>query len=931
MSELIDKGYDPSRVEEKWYEFWRENGFFHADENDKDKPPFTISIPLPNVTGTLHIGHALMTSIQDMIIRWKRMSGYNTLWMPGTDHAGIATQMVVERNLIANEGITRHDLGREAFLERVWQWKEEKGNHILKQLEVLGASLDWDRTRFTMDEICSRAVREVFVSLYEEGLIYRADRLINWCPRCRTALSDLEVEHADVAGELWSFAYPFSDGSGEIIVATTRPETMLGDTAVAVHPEDERYKDRIGQTVRHPLLDYEFPIVGDAELVDPEFGTGAVKVTPAHDPNDFETGLRHNLEFINILNEDGTLNEKAGPFAGMERFEARKAVKAAIEEKGLARGRQDYAMSIGGCQRCNTVVEPFISKQWFVKIEPLAKPAIEAVEKGETVFVPQNWEKTYYEWMRNIRDWCISRQLWWGHRIPAWYCEDCGHITVSREDVTTCESCGSAKLHQDEDVLDTWFSSALWPFSTLGWPEKTPQLETFYPNSMMETGFDIIFFWVARMIMMGIHFMGKVPFDTVYLHAMVRDHEGRKMSKSLGNIIDPLDVIYGIGAEDLLQKRQKDAEALGILPKQVKQIVKDTKKLFPQGIPASGADALRFTLLSMVGAGRDIKLDIKRVEGYRFFANKIWNASRFAMMNLEGYDPESTPSTEFYSLADRWILSRLRRAVLSVNENLENYHYDQAAMAVYHFFWDEFCDWYIELAKTSLYKPEKPEQRSSTQQVLARILETALRLLHPFMPFVTEEIWQKLPKKADSPASIMIAAFPSGEELADVADFEADEQAMNEIQEIIGAARNIRGECGIEPGKRIPMVLQSSDARLRELVDAQRASILELARIEELTITEQFEKTGPAAKGVVPKADLFVPLAGLIDLEEELKRVTGQLTKAEKELASLVQRLGNPQFVEKAPAEVVQKGRDREVELRNICEKLTAHIKELES
>ncbi len=931
MSDILNKGYDPAEIEAKWYPIWEKNGYFHADETDTQRPPFCIVYPPTNVTGTLHMGHALTVAIQDMIIRWRRMRGDNVLWLPGTDHAGIATQMVVERNLKVTEGKSRHDLGREAFLERVWQWKHEKGGRISEQLRVLGASLDWERERFTMDEGCSHAVRETFVRLYEEGLIYRADRLINWCPRCMTALSDLEVEHKEgVPGELWRFAYPLADGSGEIVVATTRPETMLGDTAIAVHPDDPRYQAFIGKNVKHPLLGYEFAIIADAELVDPEFGTGAVKVTPAHDPNDFETGQRHKLKIINILNSDGTLNEQAGEFAGMDRFEARKAVKEAIEKSGFARGRNDYAMSIGGCQRCGTVVEPYISKQWFVKAGPLAAAASQAVRDRETVFVPETWEKTFFNWMDDIRDWCISRQLWWGHRIPAWYCSDCGHISVSRDDLTACAKCGSAAIVQDEDVLDTWFSSALWPFSTLGWPDETPDMQHFYPNAMMETGFDIIFFWVARMMMMGIHLLGKTPFATVYLHAMVRDHEGRKMSKSIGNVIDPLDVVYGIGKDDLLAKRRADAEALGIAPKQVERIVKDTRKLFAKGIPTSGADALRFTLLSMVGQGRDIKLDVHRVEGYRFFANKIWNASRFALMNLKDYDPQADIDPSAYGLAERWILSRLRRATLTANEGFETHHYDQSAMAVYHFFWDEFCDWYIELAKPTLYaKDDNPAARAATQRVLVRVLDTALRLLHPFMPFVTEEIWQALPKSEDHGPTIMLAPYPTADEFADAEAFAADEAPMAAIQAVIRAARNIRGECGIEPGRRIPVVIQAAEAERRDLLNRYAAEIRDLARIDTLDIVDHYDKQGPAAKGVVTGADLFVPLAGLIDIDEEIARVTGQLGKIEKELNGIDARLSKESFVSRAPAEVVQKERERAEDLRAKQAKLAEHIAEL--
>jgi len=931
MSEMLSKGYDPSEVEPRLYKEWLEKGYFIADAEHGDKPAFCIVIPPPNVTGSLHMGHALTMAIQDTVTRWKRMSGFEALWLPGTDHAGIATQMVVERDLRVNEGVSRHDIGREEFLKRVWKWKGEKGGRITEQLKVLGCSLDWSRERFTMDEGLSRAVREVFVRLYEEGLIYRDQKLINWCPSCRTALSDLEVEYEEnIAGEMWSFAYPLSDGSGEIVVATTRPETMLGDSAVAVHPDDPRYKHLIGTMLKHPLLGYEFPIVGDATLVDPAFGTGAVKVTPAHDPNDFECGKRHNLQFINILNEDGTLNAHCGPFAGLSVKDARSRVKAAIEEKGLFRGRKDHLMSIGHCQRCSTVVEPYISKQWFVEIKPLADEAIRAVEDGRIKFIPGHWVKTYYEWMYNIRDWCISRQLWWGHRIPAWYCEDCGEIMVRREAPEACSKCGSARLRQDEDVLDTWFSSALWPFSTLGWPDETPDLKRFYPTSLMETGFDIIFFWVARMIMMGLHFMKEVPFHEVFLHAMVRDHEGRKMSKSLGNVIDPLDVIYGIDLEKLLAKRHSDAMALGVNEREVKKIVDAMKKIYPDGIPASGADALRFTLVSMAGQGRDIKLDIRRVEGYRFFANKIWNASRFAMMNLEDFDPARKPDPSAYSRADRWILNRLYHTVDEVVSALEAYQFDRAAMSIYHFFWDEFCDWYIEMAKTSLYGDADPAARSAAQHTLVTALDTALKLLHPFMPFVTDEIWRKLPKLGAEPESIMLAAYPKASEFEFAAGWDGSNAEMQLLKDIVRMARNMRVDSGLEAGRRIPLVCQSAAPETCEHLRAFETYVVSLARLTSYQVTEHFVKSGPCASGVVADVQIFIPLADLIDVEEEKKRAGAKLEKLEKQLEGIGKKLSNESFVARAPADVVQKERESAAEIGQMIDKLKKHMAGLE-
>ena len=930
-ADALNKGYDPSNVERKWYETWMEKGYFHADETD-DKEPYTIVIPLPNVTGHLHMGHALMVSIQDLLIRWKRMEGYSALWMPGTDHAGIATQMVVERDLALNGGKTRQELGRETFLEKVWEWKEAKGGRIIDQLKELGASLDWDRTRFTMDEICSRAVTESFVRLYDEGLIYRGWRMVNLSPKLQTIVSDLEVEYEENSkGELWSFAYPVADGSGEIVVATTRPETMLGDTAVAVHPDDDRYKHLIGKTLKHPLMDYELPIVGDAILVDPEFGTGAVKVTPGHDPNDFETGKRHNLEVINLLNMDGTFNSNAGPYEGLDVMEARKKVKEDLEAKGLFRGTKEHMMNVGRCQRSGGVIEPYVSRQWFVKAKPLAEPAIKAVESGETKFVPKNWEKTYYEWMYNIHDWCISRQLWWGHRIPAWYCDDCDHVTVSRETPEVCGGCGGTHLHQDEDVLDTWFSSALWPFSTMSWPDETTSLNKYYPTDVMETGFDIIFFWVARMMMMGIHFMDKPPFHTVYLHAMVRDHEGHKMSKVKGNVIDPLDVIYGIGFDDLMAKRRQDAVSVGLTEGKIKGIEKSTRKEFKDGIPASGADALRFSLISMAGHGRDIKLDIKRVEGFRFFANKIWNASRFIMMNLDDFDASKPVDPDTLGLADKWVLYRLSQTVEGVKTALDGYYFDQAAMTIYHFFWNEFCDWYIELCKPTLYGKVGggAEHRHAAQHTLVTCLDTALKLLHPIMPFITEEIWQKLPKLKDEPESIMISRFPTVEDLAHARAFDEDAAKMERLMEVVKTVRNIRGESNLEPGLKIPVVAVCHDDSLAALIGEQEHFIKELARVEPLQIAKEYASKGPVASGVCNDAELFVPLGDLIDVEEEKNRIQRQIEKAAKDLEKVENKLGNENFISRAPEEVVQKERDRQEELRFILEKLKKNLAEL--
>ncbi len=886
----LAKGYEHREVEARWYPFWQERGYFHGDEHDRTRPPFSIVLPPPNVTGSLHLGHALTATLQDVLIRWKRMSGFNTLWLPGTDHAGIATQMIVEKELKRTEQVSRHDLGREAFLARVWQWKERYGSRIGEQHQALGASLDWQRERFTMDDGLSRAVREVFVRLHEEGLIYREKKLINWCPDCRTALSDLEVEHEEAhAGELWSFAYPLADGTGEIVVATTRPETMLGDTAVAVHPDDERYRALIGKEVRHPLLGREIPIVADAILVDPKFGTGAVKVTPAHDFNDFDVGKRHGLEQVTVIGPDGRMTDAAGPLAGLDRFEARKQVKVLIAERGLDRGSKPHLLPLGRCQRSATVLEPLLSDQWYVRIEPLARPAIEAVEQGRTRFIPEQWTNTYMAWMRNIHDWCISRQLWWGHQIPAWYCPD-GHVTVARETPSACATCGGRELRQDEDVLDTWFSSGLWPFSTMGWPDDTATLRTFYPTSVMETGHDIIFFWVARMMMMGLHFMGEVPFRTVYLHPMVRDEKGQKMSKTKGNVIDPL-----------------------VITEQY------------------GADALRFTLAALTAQGRDIKLAKERIEGYRAFANKLWNASRFALMNLAGYQDrgEDPARAAALSPADRWILARMQRAVNDTVEALEAFRFNDAANAVYQFVWHELCDWYIELAKEALYGDDAAAKRA-VQGVLVHCLETSYRLLHPFMPFITEELWHVLrgEVRADAWAdSVLAAAFPRRGEV----DEEA-ERSFGPVLGIIEAIRNIRGEMGIpfkvKLGERAGVEIAVTDRATHALlVGGEIARVHRVAGVERSTLSlgPSTPPVPQSAVGVGPGFEVRVPLAGVIDLAAETARVDKELARVDQDLAGIERKLQNPSFVQKAPAEVVEKDRARAEELREKRGKLDAH------
>ncbi len=879
----LAKGYEHRDVEARWYRFWTERGCFHGDENDGSRPHFSIVLPPPNVTGSLHLGHALTATLQDVLIRWKKMSGFNTLWLPGTDHAGIATQMIVEKELKKTEKKSRHDLGREEFLKRVWAWKEKYGSRIGEQHKALGASLDWERERFTMDEGLSRAVREVFVRLHEEGLIYREKKLINWCPDCHTALSDLEVEHEEAhQGELWSFAYPLADGSGEIVVATTRPETMLGDTAVAVHPDDERYRAMVGKKVRHPLTQREFPIIADAILVDPAFGTGAVKVTPAHDFNDFETGKRHGLPMITVIGPDGRMTLEAGPVATLDRFEARKRVKELVAEQGLDRGTKPHLLPLGRCQRSATVLEPLLSDQWYVKIEPLAKPAIEAVEQGRTRFIPEQWTNTYMAWMNNIHDWCISRQLWWGHQIPAWYCED-GHVTVARETPAACGTCGKTALRQDEDVLDTWFSSALWPFSTMGWPDQTATLKTFYPTSVMETGHDIIFFWVARMMMMGIHFMGEVPFRTVYLHPMVRDEKGQKMSKTKGNVIDPL-----------------------VITEQY------------------GADALRFTLAALTAQGRDIKLAKERIDGYRAFANKLWNASRFALMNLEGFrDDGSDVATLAATPADRWILARLQRAVNETVAALEAFKFNEAAGTIYQFVWGELCDWYIELAKEALSGEDAGRKRGA-QAVLVHSLATSLKLLHPIMPYITEELWAVFRERVGSaawPDSVLAAAYPKVGAID-----EGAERGFAPVIGVVDAIRNVRGEMNVPPKAEPRVIVAVADADAQRVVRGEAARIARLAHASIEVVDGAVTPAAPqSAVAVGPGFEVRVHLAGVVDFAAEASRISKEIAKVDADLTLMEKKLSNPSFVERAPAEVVEKDRARVEELREKKLKLEEH------
>ena len=867
MSERnIPTVYDPASVEAKWYQYWEENKLFHA-EVEPDKDPFSIVIPPPNVTGQLHMGHALDNTLQDILIRHKRMQGYNTLWMPGTDHAGIATQIKVEE-MLQKEGLSRHDLGRDKFIERVWEWKHQYGECISNQLKSLGASCDWERECFTMDEGCSKAVREVFVSLYEKGHIYQGHRITNWCPRCNTALSDIEVEHEEKLGNLYHVRYPVAGRDGEYItIATTRPETILGDTGVAVHPDDARYRDYVGRELLLPLVNRLIPIVAD-EYVDPSFGTGAVKITPAHDPNDFDMGLRHQLSQIIVINPDGTMVADTGKYAGMDRYECRKELVKDLEEAGYLVQIAEHTHAVGHCQRCVTVVEPLVSKQWFVKMEPLVKPAIEVVASGDIKFVPERFTKIYSNWLENIRDWCISRQLWWGHRIPAWYCQ-CGETIVSRDDIEVCPKCGS-KVEQDNDVLDTWFSSALWPFSTMGWPEKTAELKQFYPTSVLVTGYDIIFFWVARMITMGLEFQKDIPFHHVFIHGLVRDPQGRKMSKSLGNGIDPLEVIEKYGA-----------------------------------------DPLRFALITGNTPGNDMRFYWERVESSRNFANKIWNASRFVLMNLEDFDPAQQPDTMSFTLADRWILSRYTQTVQEVSRNLDSFELGEAARLVYEFIWNEYCDWYIELAKNRLYNKEDTTSRATAQYVLWYILSNTLQLLHPFMPFITEEIWQALPHEGNS---IMKAPWPQYRlELNDT----PAQQHMTTIMETIKAIRNMRAEVNVPPGKKSEVILQIANPETDAVVRQYEQYIKSLAAAEEVIFLEQdAAKPDNAMTAIVSGVEIYLPLKGLIDVEKETGRLTKEREGLDKEIARIAAKLSNPGFIAKAPPEVIAKDKAKEAECR---------------
>jgi valyl-tRNA synthetase len=879
----MDKGYEPLEVERRWYAFWEENGLFAAEEQSS-RPGYSIVIPPPNVTGVLHMGHALNNTLQDVLCRYRRLCGDNVLWMPGTDHAGIATQNVVERKL-AQDGTDRHALGRERFIEEIWRWREKYGSAIINQLKRLGASCDWKRERFTMDEGLSAAVRTVFVELYHQGLIYRGHYIINWCHRCHTALADLEVEHEEIDGHLYHIRYPFVDGGGAIRIVTTRPETMLGDTAVAVHPEDERFRDLQAASVRLPLMEREIPVIRDT-YVDRSFGSGGLKVTPAHDPNDFEIGRRHGLPSVKVIGDDGRMTAEAGHFQGMDRYECRKQVVAELEALGLLEKVEPHRHSVGHCYRCKTVIEPNLSLQWFVRTQPLAEKAIAAVRNGDTRIIPETWANTYFDWMENIRDWCISRQIWWGHQIPAWTCGDCAELVVAMQAPGACPTCGGGRLVQEEDVLDTWFSSALWPFSTMGWPDRTPLLQTFYPTSVLVTGFDILFFWVARMMMMGLHFMRQPPFRDVYVHALVRDEEGQKMSKSKGNVIDPLDII-----------------------------------------DRYGTDAFRFTLAAFAAQGRDVKMSEKRVEGYRHFINKLWNAARFTLINLD--HRQELPETARLSLADRWILSRLHRVTSETRQALDAYRFNDAAAALYAFVWHEFCDWYLEAIKPALQGKLDDNARDASRAVLWRVLHDTLILLHPFIPFVTEEVWHKLPGTA---GSILAARFPTEDAGADGVrpDPEAEDH-MGLLIAVISGIRNVRGEMGIAPGMALDVMIHAADAGARVTIETHREIIANLARLKSLAATATAERPKASATAVAAGVTIYVRLEGILDFAKEIERLEKEIGKLSKELTSVAKKLHNQDFLAKAPPEVVDKVKTQRQELLDKQQKIQTNLDKIRS
>ena len=916
----MEKSYKPAAIEKAWYAHWEKAGYFAPSGHGE---PYSIMIPPPNVTGTLHMGHAFQDTIMDALTRYHRMLGYNSLWQPGMDHAGIATQMVVERQ-IESAGQDRLSLGREAFLQKVWDWKQQSGDTIAQQLRRMGSSVDWSRERFTMDEDLSRAVIEVFVQLYDEGLIFRGKRLVNWDPVLHTALSDLEVLSKEEQGHLWHFRYPLTSGDGYVVVATTRPETMLGDTAVAVHPEDTRYRSLVGLTVELPLTGRQIPVIAD-EYVDPEFGSGCVKITPAHDFNDYEVGLRHDLPIINIFSTNAEINDNAPePYRNLDRFDARKRVVADLEAAGLLEKIEDHSMMVPRGDRSTEIVEPYLTDQWFVKTGPLAEPAIAAVEDGRIRFIPENWSKTYFEWMHNIQDWCISRQLWWGHRIPAWY-DDAGNIYVGRSETEARQRHDLAPdlvLRQDEDVLDTWFSSALWPFSTQGWPDDTSDLKTFYPGSVLVTGFDIIFFWVARMIMMGLKFAGDVPFREVYIHGLIRDQEGQKMSKSKGNVLDPLDLIDGVDLDTLLDKR-----TAGMMQPQLKpQIEAATRKQFPNGIPEFGTDALRFTFAALASTGRDIRFDLNRIEGYRNFCNKIWNAARYVLMN-QTPDAQSAPiAPADQNLCDRWIRSRLNQTIVDTRKHLESYRLDLAAKTLYEFTWNEYCDWYLELSKTALQDTDATDSsKAATRETLVEVLDALLRCLHPLIPFITEEIWQKLAPRDG--ATIMLQAYPS----ADAFDKDADaEQQIEWIMGVIIGIRQIRGEMDIAPGRPLSVLLQGASDTDQELLARHALYLKNLGRLADVRVLADDESPPPSATALLGAMKILVPMAGVIDVAAEKLRLEKKRGRGTHDLQKIQGKLENKQFLAKAPAAVLAKERQRFTDLEREISQIDAQLEKLD-
>jgi valyl-tRNA synthetase len=930
----MDKTYAPHAIEKRWYDAWEESGYFAAQGEGES---YCIMIPPPNVTGSLHMGHAFQDTIMDALIRYHRMQGRSALWQVGTDHAGIATQMVVER-LCNAEGKTRHDYGREKFVERVWQWKEESGGMITRQLRRMGSSVDWSRERFTMDQGMSDAVQEVFIRLYEEGLIYRGKRLVNWDPVLHTAVSDLEVLSEEENGSMWHIRYPLSNGQGHLIVATTRPETLLGDAAVAIHAGDERYKHLIGEFLELPLTGRKIPVIAD-DYVDPEFGTGCVKITPAHDFNDYEVWNRHRANtaiqelphggLINIFTRDASVLDGdliPEQYRGLDRFEARKRIVADLEAAGLLEKIADHKLMVPRGDRTGAVIEPFLTDQWYVRVAPLAGPAIEAVETGAIRFVPDNWKNTYFEWMRNIQDWCISRQIWWGHRIPAWY-DEAGNTYVGRSEQAVRERHNlpaDYPLRQDEDVLDTWFSSALWPFSTLGWPEETPELARHYPTSVLVTGFDIIFFWVARMIMMGLKFQGEVPFKEVYIHGLVRDAEGQKMSKSKGNVLDPIDIIDGIDLESLVAKRVSGM----MQPHLAKKIEQATRKQFPDGIPSFGTDALRFTFASLASTGRDIRFDLARTEGYRNFCNKLWNAARYVLMNTEGHDNGLSGEPITLTQVDRWILARLNQVTESTRQAIDHYRFDLAAQAIYEFIWNEFCDWYLELAKISLQSGDAAVQRG-TRQTLVAVLETALRLAHPVIPFITEEIWQRVaPLAGIQGATIMVQPYPAVDPALADADAVAE---IGWLMDFVLGVRRIRGEMNIAPGKPLSILLQNGSEQDRAFFASSSIYLYKLGRLESATWLADEVAAPESAIALVGSLKILIPMAGLIDKDAELARLDKEIQKIQKELPRAESKLNNPDFVSKAPAEVLKKEEQKLAELRSSLDNLEQQRRKIQS